>query len=329
MAKVAPEEKVGRRLRFRDLQVFFAVVQSGSMAKAASKLGLTQPAVSDIVAGLEQMFGVRLFDRNPRGVVATIYGQALLKRGRAAFDELRQGIKDIDFLSDPSAGELKIGCPASVMGGSLSLAVEYFSRKYPRVVLQFDEVTSPGSDFPSLRERTHDLVVARIARPLADEEDLDVEILFQDPLLIAASVNSPWARRRRIDPAELVDEPWILTASDASVYVSVAEAFRARGIAVPKVSIVALSGLLRMFLVSRGPFVTAIPRSLLEFNTVKLSLKILPVDLHIPGYPVAVLTLKNRVLNPLAGLFIEHVREVARSIAATDGRTNSRGAAPS
>lgn len=326
MAKVAPEEKVGRRLRFRDLQVFFVVVESGSMAKAASKLGLTQPAVSDIIAGLEQMFGVRLFDRNARGVVATIYGQALLKRGRAAFDELRQGIKDMGFLSDPNAGELKIGCPASIMGGTLSLAVEHFSRKYPRVVLQFDEVTSPGTDFPSLRERTHDLVVARIARPLADEEDLDIEILFQDPLLIAADVNSPWARRRKIDPAELVDEPWILTAPDTSVYVSVAEAFRARGIAVPKVSIVALSGLLRMFLVSRGPFVTAIPRSLLEFNTVKLSLKILPVDLHIPGYPVAILTLKNRVLNPLAGLFIEHIREIARSIASKEGRTTGRGA---
>jgi DNA-binding transcriptional LysR family regulator len=101
MPRIAPEDRVGRRLKFRDLQVLFAVVQAGSMAKAATKLGLTQPAVSDIIAGLEQMFAVRLFDRNPRGVELTIYGRALLKRGRAAFDELRQGIKDIDFLSDP------------------------------------------------------------------------------------------------------------------------------------------------------------------------------------------------------------------------------------
>src|SRR5437879_1130143 len=204
MSKIAPEERIGRRLRFRDLQVLFAVVQSGSMAKAAAHLGLTQPAVSDIVAGLEQMFGVRLFDRNPRGVEPTIYGHAILKRGRAAFDELRQGIKDIDFLSDPTTGELKIGCPASVLGGTLSLAVEHFSRQYPRVVLHFDEVTSPCSDFPSLRERKHDLILARVSRPLVDEEDLDVEILFQDPLLIAADLRSKWARRRKIDPAELV-----------------------------------------------------------------------------------------------------------------------------
>jgi DNA-binding transcriptional LysR family regulator len=129
----------------------------------------------------------------------------LLKRGRAAFDELRQGIKDIEFLSDPKAGELKIGCPASVLGGTLSQAVESFFRQYPRVTLHFDEVTSPGRDFPSLREREHDLILARIARPLIDENDLDLEILFQDPLIIAADMRSEWARRRKIDPAELVD----------------------------------------------------------------------------------------------------------------------------
>jgi DNA-binding transcriptional LysR family regulator len=263
------------------------------------------------------MFAVRLFDRTPRGVVPTIYGYALLKRGRAAFDELRQGIKDIEFLSDPKAGELKIGCPASVLGGTLSLAVESFCRQYPRVMLQFDEVTSPDRDFPTLREREHDLILARIARPLVDEDDLDVEILFQDPLIIAADMRSEWARRRKIDPAELVDASWILTAPETSVYVSVAEAFRERGLAVPKISLMALSGHLRMSLLSRGPFVTALPSSLLRFNAAKFGLKVLPVDLQIHGYPVAILTLKNRVLSPLVGLFIEHVREVAQSIVAS------------
>jgi len=317
MSQIAPEDHVGRRLKFRDLQVLFAVVQAGSMAKAANQLGLTQPAVSDIVAGLEQMFAVRLFDRNPRGVEPTIYGRALLKRGRAAFDELRQGIKDIDFLSDPKAGELKIGCPASVLGGTLSLAVESFCRQYPRVILHFDEVTSPGGDFPTLREREHDLILARIVRPLVEEEDFEVEILFQDRLILAADMRGEWARRRRIDPADLVDASWILTAPHTSVYLSVAKAFRERGLAMPKISIMALSGHLRMSLLSRGPFVTALPSSLLRFNAAKFQLKVLPVDLQIHGYAVAILTLKNRALSPLVGLFIEHVRKVAESIVAS------------
>jgi DNA-binding transcriptional LysR family regulator len=314
MPGIAPEEHVGRRLRFRDLQVLFAVAQSGSMAKAATELGLTQPAVSDIVAGLEHMFAVRLFDRNPRGVEPTIYGRALLKRGRAAFDELRQGLRDIAFLSDPTAGELRIGCPASVVSSILSRAIEGFSRQYPRVVLHFDEVTSPSTEFPSLRDRRHDLVLARIARPLVDEEDFEVETLFQDPLVVTADMRGEWARRRKINPAELVDASWILTAPHTWVYLSVEEAFRARGLAMPKVGLVALSGLLRMNLLSRGPFVTALPRSMLHANAARYGLKVLPVDLQIRGYPIAILTLKNRVLSPLVARFIEHVREFAKSM---------------
>jgi DNA-binding transcriptional LysR family regulator len=217
-------------------------------------------------------------------------------------------------LSDPKVGEIKIGCPASVLGGTLSLAVEQFYKQYPRVCLQFDEVVSPGTSFPSLHTREHDLVIARIARPLAGEEDMDVEILVQDSLLIAADARSEWARRRKIDPADLVDVPWILTAPGTSVYQSVAEAFRGRGLAMPKISVMALSGHLRMFLVSRGPFITALPSTLVRFNCAKLSLKVLPVDMQIPGYPIAILTLKDRVLSPLVGLFVEHVRTVAKSI---------------
>jgi DNA-binding transcriptional LysR family regulator len=105
-----------------------------------------------------------------------------------------------------------------------------------------------------------------------------------------------------------------IVSGNRLTYSSVAEAFRQRGLALPKISIIALSGHLRMSLLSRGPFVTALPSSLLRFNAAKFGLKILPVDLQIDGYPVAILALRNRVLSPLVGLFIEHVREVSRSL---------------
>jgi DNA-binding transcriptional LysR family regulator len=316
MSKVGSNEYVGRRLRFRDLQVLFAVAQFGSMAKAAAQLGVTQPAVSDIVASLEHMFAVQLFDRRPHGVELTIYGRALLKRSQAAFDELRQGIRDIEYLSDPTAGELRIGCPPSVAAAIFPTAIERFSRQYPRVVLQFDELAAPSTEFPGLHERKHDLVVTRILRPLVDEADLHVETLFQDPLIVAADVRSEWGRRRRIDLAELLDAPWILTAPHTWVYLSVAEALQARGFAMPKISLAAASALLRMDLLARGPFVTVLPSSVLRLNAGRRSLKALPIDLQIPGYPVAILTLKNRVLSPVASLFIEHVRAIAKSMAA-------------
>ena len=90
--KIDADSQIGRRLKLRDLHLFFTVVESRSMAKAATLLGISQPAVSEVIADLEHTLGVRLFDRSTRGVEPTNYGVALLKRGRAAFDELKQGI---------------------------------------------------------------------------------------------------------------------------------------------------------------------------------------------------------------------------------------------
>src|SRR5215813_837961 len=105
------ENHIGRRLRLRDLHVFAKVVQLGSMAKAASQMRVTQPAISQVIADLEHALGVSLLERSPQGVTPTIYGEALMKGRDAAFDNLRQTIKQIDFLANPKAGEVRIGCP--------------------------------------------------------------------------------------------------------------------------------------------------------------------------------------------------------------------------
>src|SRR5215475_14972426 len=115
MPKIGSKIDLSRRLRFRDLQVLCEVANWGSMAKAAEHLRITQPAVSEIIADLERSFGVRLFDRSTRGVQPTIYGRALLRRAHAASDEMQQGIRDIEFLSDPAAGELSMGCPEAIL----------------------------------------------------------------------------------------------------------------------------------------------------------------------------------------------------------------------
>ena len=107
--KIDWESQIGRRLRLRDLHVFSTVVQCGSMAKAAQQLGVSQPAVSEVIADLEHALGVRLLDRSSQGIEPTIYGDALLKRSVAVFDELKQSIRDIEFLSDATTGEVRIG----------------------------------------------------------------------------------------------------------------------------------------------------------------------------------------------------------------------------
>ncbi len=315
--KIDWETQIGRRLRLRDLHVFFTVAQRGSMAKAATQLGVSQPAVSEVIAGLEHAIGVRLFDRGPDGVVPTMYGRALLKRGAAAFDELRQGMKDIQFLADPTVGELRIGCAESLAGAIMVPIIRKFSEQYPGVTIQVVDINTPVLDLPQLREREIDLALARITNPIAGrKDDLDVEILFDDEVVVAAGMQSRWAERRRIDIAELAEEPWILTPPNTRPHLIVTEAFEARELEMPKICLLTFSVHLRINLLASGPFITAFPHSILRAKVDRFPLKMLPVELPFHPWPVALVTLKNRMLSPLAEHFIQHVRDFTRGMAA-------------
>jgi DNA-binding transcriptional LysR family regulator len=235
------ESRIGRRLRLRDLHVFFAVMRSGSMAKAAAELRVKQPTVSKAIGDLETALGVRLFDRSPQGVEPTIYGEALAECGTAVFDELKQGIRKIEFLSDPTAGELRIGCVPSVADTIVPWVIQRFARQYPRVVVHVDEAAL-APQLAGLRDRKYDFTVTRMQEPLiAEWNDVNAEILFYDELVVAAGVRSRWARRRHIDLTELVNEAWIVAPPYTWNYRRLAEAFQARGLDVPKASLVTLS----------------------------------------------------------------------------------------
>src|SRR5215212_5820503 len=111
------ERQIGRSLKVRHMEILLAVNDTGSMAKAGMKLAISQPAISRAIAEMEHTLGVPIFDRSPQGVEATQYGRALLKRGIAVFDELAQGVKDIEFLTDPTKGELWIGSAPGLAEG--------------------------------------------------------------------------------------------------------------------------------------------------------------------------------------------------------------------
>jgi len=189
------QNRIGRRLRLRDLHILSTVAQWGSMAKAASHLAMSQPAVSEAIASLEAALGVRLLDRTPRGVEPTLYASALLKRGLVVFDELRQGIKEIEFLADPAAGEVRIGCIESLTAGFLPQVIDQFSREYPRVLVHVVNTTAATQEFHELRQRTVDLLLGRILRPVADDE-IEAEVVFQDDYFVVVGSRCPWARRR-------------------------------------------------------------------------------------------------------------------------------------
>jgi len=314
--------RLGRRLRLRDLHVLSAVIQWGSMAKAAAHLAMSQPAVSEAISKLEDTLRVRLLDRNSHGIEPTVYAHALLKRGDVVFDELTQALRDIEFLADPTVGEVRVASSELFAAGLLPAAIYRLSRRYPKIVVRVVQADSATLEFRELRARSVDLVLARTHEDFA-EEDLDVEVVAHDRHLVVAGTRSRWARRRKVALAELVNEPWIFPSNQV-VRALIAEAFKAHGLEVPRERVSAGSIPLRYHLLATGGFLDVLPDSVLRYNAKQWSLKALPVDLGVKPRSVAVVTLKNRTLSPVVQLFVEQVRAVAKTMFAPSG--SKRGA---
>jgi DNA-binding transcriptional LysR family regulator len=307
-------DRIGRRLKPRDLHVFVAVAEAGNMAKAAEQLAISRPVVSKTIADLEHTLGVRLLDRTPKGVEPTLYGRALLNRSLAVFDELRQSVNEIEFLADPKGGELRIGFSEVPAAGLVPIAIDTISRKYPRMVVHTEQ-GSASTVLGLLRDRRCELAIIRVLSP---EPDVHAEALFCEQLFVVAGSRSRWVGRRRIGLADLIDEPWIQSRQEIAPGGPVLEAFRALGLEVPRAVVFSDSLNLRYGLLATGRFLTMIPGSALHYGPKRTPIRVLPIKLPRWLLPTCVVTLNKRTLSPVAELFIECLRGLAKPL--TKGR---------
>ena len=300
-------------MRLQDLHVLMAVVQAGSMNKAAALLNTGQSAISRSVSDLERAIGVRLLDRTPQGVAPTEYGRALLAGGVAMFDELRQAVKNIEFLADPTAGEVRIGSTIPLAASFVYAVVDRLSRRYPRIV--FNLVTMDSEALHRvLNERDVDLLVTW-KRDAQTDERVAFEFLYDDTYVVVAGAQNPWTRRRKIELAELVGETWTLPPPDSVLGKVATQAFRACELDCPRATVITLPGEVRNKLLVTGRFLTVFPASALSFSTERSNIRILPVELPLARTPVGIVTLNGRTLSPVAQLFMECARDIAKPLA--------------
>ncbi len=184
------------------------------MARAAEHLAISQPAVSKAIADLENTLGVRLLDRRPHGLVLTLYGRAFLKRSIAIFNDLTTSVTELEFLADPTAGELRIGTTVAMAAGLLYTIVERLSRQYPRLAFRVTVGDLPDLQDRELREHEIDLMIGRLPDAIP-AEDTETEVLFEETAFVVTGMHSPWIRCRKIELAELTNEPWALSTPES------------------------------------------------------------------------------------------------------------------
>lgn len=306
------ESRIGQRVRLRDLYILSAVAEAGSMAKAALRLSMSQPSISEAISNLEGALRVRLLDRGPRGVEPTPYADALLRRGQVVFDELNQGVREIEFMANPEVGEVRIGCPENLASGFVPSVIADVSRLYPKITFQVMPVEPVAMRFRELRARSVDLMVGRVLDPPLDD-DLHADILFNDRLLVVAGRSSRWAHRRSIRIEELLHDSWVDVPANTPVNAFMVKQLGVLGVTLPTPVVRTYSMHVRNYLLSTGHFLGLMWASALAFSPNAWSFKALPVKLDIPTRPVAVITLKNRTLSPAVEVFAKRAQEVVCS----------------
>jgi DNA-binding transcriptional LysR family regulator len=229
--------------------------------------------------------------------------------GTIVFDEMRRGVQEIAFLSDPTVGDLRIGTASPYVDGLVPRVIARLAERFPKIrfqVTEADAVTLCGR----LRERKLDLVIGRVPTSIFGD-DLISERLFDDRLHVVAGLESPWARRRKLSLTALGGEPWLMPEADNIAMALIADAFASAGLTPPAPQVVSNSLTLRVRLIETGRFVAILPESALRFGAGRMRIKILPIVLRMETPPTVAFSLKNRTPNPIAKLFIDGVRALA------------------
>ncbi|MBL8381748.1 MAG: LysR family transcriptional regulator, partial [Burkholderiales bacterium] len=297
-------------MTLRELRLMVAVAQAGSILRAAEEVGLTQPAVSRAIADLEGAVGVRLFDRTNRGVEETPQGRILIDRARAMFAEMRQGIEEINALSDATAGEVRIGGTPAMCGGLLAHAIARVAAQRPGVRHVVEEMEAERLA-AAIRARVLDLAIGREPGVRADAE-VAFEHLFDDRMFVVAGHRHPIAARARVSAAQLADLRWLLPPPETQTHRQVGDALRRLGVRLPQSAVTIMSVLMRYQLVRTGAYVTALHGSALH-HAMLPGIRVLPIELD-ATIPIGMSRLKGRTTTPAVEAFATVIREVAKPL---------------
>jgi DNA-binding transcriptional LysR family regulator len=304
-------DRIGRRFKLRDLHILMAVADTGSMAKAAARLRISHPAVSKAISEIEGTLGVRLFDRGSQGAELTAHGEVLLQCGINVFDEMEQGLRSLEHLSDPTSGEVKLGCTDIILHSLVPPIVRRFSKAHPGVQLDV-KLANPGEhQIQELRERKIDLLMTRAT---GRQDDFHSEVLFDEPFVFVVGAHSEFARKRRIALKDILNGNWVLPPYESAPGVLIAEVFRANDLAPPRPLVKTIAIQFTVSLIASGEFVGILPASVAALSAHQASLKVLPLKSLGPRISAEIVFLKNRTLSPAVGSFIACAQKVTKSL---------------
>lgn len=303
--------RLPRHLKLGELRVFIAVLEARSFRKAAAVLHLTQPAVTRAVASLEDMLGVRLFDRRSDGVEPTVHGLSFAPRAAAVFDELRRAAQDLALVSRGAQGSLRVGIVPMPAIPFLPIAVKRLRDDHPDVFVSIVEARE-AELLDRLRKRDIEIAILRLA-VVDPGEEMKFDAFYDERLCVVAAKDHPLAARKRVTWPELLQQEWVMQPADCTFYEHVLVTLDRLGLAMPRQRVEAYSIQIQFGMVLHAGLLCFGMRSQVEFAPDKAMLVRLPFEFATPVRPVGAASLRTHELSPLAQQLIGHIRALVHA----------------
>ncbi|TYB39320.1 LysR substrate-binding domain-containing protein [Actinomadura chibensis] len=300
------------RLKLRHLVLVVAIAERGSVLRAAEHLHLAQPAVTRSLREVEDVLGVELFTRGPRGVTPTLFGDVFVEHARAVLAELRRAGERIGGLADGDVGTVAIGTLLAGSNVLLPRAIAALKRERPGVTVVVREATF-DAQVPRLLDGEIDLILGRL-NPIGDLRGLRQITLYGEPVRLVARRGHPARSRAPLTLADLLDYPWVLPLEQTALRAELEQVFRAQGLVPPGNLVECTSVLTVRTLVRDTDMIAALPELVARTDA---EIEPLPVPLETVRRQVGVTLPAQRAPTPSARLMLDHLRREAAEISGT------------
>jgi DNA-binding transcriptional LysR family regulator len=300
------------RLKTRQLLLLIALDEQRNIHRAAEELNMTQPAASKQLKDLEDMLGVELFDRLPRGMRPTIYGETMIRHARMALTSLSLAHEDIVALKAGLAGQVDVGI---IMAPSMSLMPRAISRVKENAPLLRIGVQMETSNIllERLRRGSLDFMVGRILEEQPDT-DLQYEELAEEPVCAVARVGHPLASAHGLDLQAIAGAAWILPPPGSVLRHRCEMMFRGAGLPPPVNVVDTTALLLTTALLQHTDSLHVMPVEVARYYVSLNILSILPIELPCRMDAFGIITRRSHLLSPGATVMLDAIRVAAKEI---------------
>ncbi|MGI9824201.1 LysR substrate-binding domain-containing protein [Agromyces sp. Marseille-Q5079] len=297
------------RLKIRHLVLVTAIADEGTLVRAAESLHITQPVVTRGLREVEDLLGVPLFERLPRGVTPTQYGHAFIERARSVLAELRIAGEEVRLLQSGQLGTVTVGTHLAGSNLLLPRAIAGLKAEHPRLTVVVREGT-PDMLQQLLLAGDLDLTVGRLSSTVPVR--LEQERLHQEPIRLVARAGHPVHDLARTSLGELIAYPWIFPVAQTALRAELEAVFFHEGLPLPADRVECTSMLtLRNLLVSTD-VIAALPMFIAVDDR---ELRILPTPLSSIRRSVGVTMPKDRAPSAAAAALLGHLREEGARLA--------------